>query len=460
MKNSLPMKMVRMLLLGLCGVLLLVACGENENETPPPVPPTNTPDTPQIRVTVAEAPVFAEPSTTAEVIINLFEGDRRRIVGQSPPDIVGLVYYQIDLGNRTGWIAETQVETQGNLEIVNSIDPTAIAATVLAQEPTATPQLPTPSPSPTFQPSATSSIPLARVDVSRALVFDTPSRAANTLVTLFEGEQFRAVSVSQPNALGDVFYEVELGSQTGWVLSSQVEIIGDVGQLAVIDPSEFTTPTEVSDSVSTDPTASSTSDSSPTLAPLSATRDPDVSTVTPSATLPATSDAPFAIREFEPPPLTIDVPASWEAIHVLVPVANGIAAGNVAMSVYEGPLPDEMQGTIWIIWGFPNIVNPLGEFDLWADGLQLLRGLMFNQCNIGIDTKREYDVGNQTGVGTIYSAVDCPEGDDIAGYFTALQVEGGNYAFFTGVQPVGRASEGTVYLQEILDTVQFQDLEN
>jgi hypothetical protein len=451
--NSLHIKRLRPVTVWLVLLLILLACGgeDDSGSNGATEQPSDTPNAPFVRVTADSAPVFAEPVTSSEVIITLFEGDLRRILNQSPPDVVGLRYYQLDLGNRTGWIAETQVELLGDMSLVVVLNPTPIAPTQMATPAIeATIETPTTTPAPTQTPT----IPVARVNVSRAIVFTLPSRSSETLVTLFEGEQFVASSVTEPNNLGDVFYEIELGTQRGWVLNSQIEILGDPTLLTVVDPNDV----QVLDEPTPEPTT--IAQATPEATPTSVLTNPDDSTLEPTATPVATSSSPLDIQVFEPPPLSIDIPAEWDAIHVLVPVANGIAAGNVAMSVYEGSLGNGLTGTIWIIWGFPNVLNPRGEADLWSDGLQLLRGLLFDGCNIGIDAKRDYVVGSLPAVGTIFSAVDCPEGDDIAGWFAALRVSGGNYAFFMGVQPVDRVGEGIAQLQPVIDSVVFEDLDS
>ncbi|NJL93522.1 MAG: hypothetical protein HC915_07205 [Anaerolineae bacterium] len=62
-------------------------------------------------------------------------------------------------------------------------------------------------------------------------------------------------------------------------------------------------------------------------------------------------------------------------------------------------------------------------------------------------------------VGTIYSASPCQDQRDFAGFFAALQVEGGNFAFFVSVEPLQPASllsEGLREIQTMLDTIVFE----
>src|SRR5688572_29174993 len=97
-------------------LLLLAACGDDKPEDKPTLTPSDTPTlTPsatlsitevvasptsavvQIRVTAEEAPIFEAPNTSASVIISLFAGDVREVLGKSAPDVVGITYFQIDL---------------------------------------------------------------------------------------------------------------------------------------------------------------------------------------------------------------------------------------------------------------------------------------------------------------------------------------------------------------------------
>jgi hypothetical protein len=65
-------------------------------------------------------------------------------------------------------------------------------------------------------------------------------------------------------------------------------------------------------------------------------------------------------------------------------------------------------------------------------------------------------VGGHEATGTLFSAVDCEGEPDTAGYFAALQVEGGNYAFFFAVEPPGAFADQLPALQAILDSVRFE----
>jgi len=166
-------------------------------------------------------------------------------------------------------------------------------------------------------------------------------------------------------------------------------------------------------------------------------------------------------RSDKPPPLTIDLPAGWGEEHIVLPVNSGIGIYNVALSVYQGPLPEGMSGIIWIVWGFPDLVDisvPEEEFPMWAEGLQYLTTLIHHACSQLVpysDSRQDFTIGDQTAVGAYYAATECGEQTDMAGWFAALKVYNGNYAFYTGVEPVERTQDGLPYLQEILDSVEF-----
>lgn len=100
--------------------------------------------------------------------------------------------------------------------------------------------------------------PRARVTVSRASVYLIPDREAPTISTLVEGDELPITGQTPPDALGTIFYFVQIGDQFGWILSSQVETSGNVASLPVLeDP--FSNPVQ-SDNASPD-TDSDTLDS-------------------------------------------------------------------------------------------------------------------------------------------------------------------------------------------------------
>ena len=84
-----------------------------------------------------------------------------------------------------------------------------------------------------------------------------------------------------------------------------------------------------------------------------------------------------------------------------------------------------------------------GELNLWADGVQILRGsLVGSSCNLGLDEQRTFSVGGHEGVGTYYAAVGCADETDTTGWFAALRMDEGSYAFFTAVEHSTLAERG------------------
>ncbi len=129
---------------------------------------------------------------------------------------------------------------------------------------------------------------------------------------------------------------------------------------------------------------------------------------------------------------------------------------SIPLTIYFGPLSDSVQGYIYLYWGFPNVVDFDGTFNLWADGVQILRGsLVGPSCNLGLDEQMTFSVGGHEGVGTYYAAVGCADETDTTGWFAALRVDQGSYAFFTAVEPFDALIAQRGALQAILDTVEF-----
>ena len=77
-------------------------------------------------------------------------------------------------------------------------------------------------------------VPMARVTTSRAAIYVNPDRDAPIVQSLVEGDTLSITAQTPPDALGSIFYSVQIGDQFGWVLSSQVETSGDVASLPVV----------------------------------------------------------------------------------------------------------------------------------------------------------------------------------------------------------------------------------
>jgi hypothetical protein len=59
-------------------------------------------------------------------------------------------------------------------------------------------------------------------------------------------------------------------------------------------------------------------------------------------------------------------------------------------------------------------------------------------------------------VGAFYQASECKEESDTSGWFAALLVDDGTFAFYTAVEPWSALADQRVALQSILDTVVFK----
>jgi hypothetical protein len=223
-----------------------------------------------------------------------------------------------------------------------------------------------------------------------------------------------------------------------------------------------TTTVEVATAVANRPTATPRASLIPTLTPDLAS----TSQLAPTATdIIPTPTGPTPIPELQPgfaPPLAVTLPEGWRTAHILVPMNTVYFRGELPISIYRGPLGSDVVGTLWIAWGFPNVTSPTGSVNLYGDGVQLLRGMIFDSqtCEIGLGgEQRDYQVGGLAAVGTIYSAVNCEGSTDIAGFFAVLEVGGGNFAFFVGVEPVTATDVGLPQMQAILDSIVFEDAE-
>lgn len=188
-------------------------------------------------------------------------------------------------------------------------------------------------------------------------------------------------------------------------------------------------------------------------------------TLTPSAGITLTSTQTPVVITIEPltgqrvePPLDITLPAGWETVGYDVMLLQDMGELRpVPLAVWRGPVTGG-TGTLVLLWGFPNAINPLPEdgtpmpvaldpmtgqlvvpanatpiIDLWSDGLRLLRAAVIEEgCNISTDLRRPYVVGGKDGIGTIFSAVDCPDPDMLPtrGFFAGVQEKDLNFVFY------------------------------
>ena len=307
----------------------------------------------------------------------------------------------------------------------------------------ASPPLQEPSPTPAAQ---------AVIAVDRAVVFAAPERSAPPLTYLFERERVPVLGQSADGRFVQVFVD---GTVEGWVLRAQVEIEGGDGAVPVIGAASPTaarqaaTPTPTPQ-VTRTPRASATATTAPSPAPsaiaLSPTAAAPIDEVDLPSVLPGTA-----------PPLAITLPDDWQALDLLVPLRtfDGVHH-SVPLSIYVGPLPGGATGYVYLYWGFPYTVEVTGAFNLWADGVQILRGsLVGDSCNLGLYEQQAFEIGDRQGVGAYYQASECGDETDTAGWFTALRVGRGHFAFYTAVEPWSSLAEHEDALQAILDSVEF-----
>lgn len=447
--------------LGLFGMLLLLAaCGDN-SETTSPSATVSPPAAPQVRITVSEALVFSIPLRDSTILFRLIEGDQAPVIAKTAPDELGVVWYQVVRGESFGWIAGSQVEPIGDVANLPTVPDSIWAATSTPLDPTL---LAPPSLTPTLSP------PQGEIIPTEIQLYDRPDTASPVIGRLLAGEVVDLLGQS-----GSFYLVGEEKRVLGWAQAADLNLIGDLASIPPLANEDELAVSIIQTPLPASPTmAISPSPASATIPPTSTPRftpsaSPDLASTAlqaPTATeiLPSPTITPSLTPEVLftvgiAPPLTIDIPEGWQVAHLALPINNAYIQGNLPFSVYRGPLPSGGTGTIWLIWAFPNITSPSGQLNLYADGVQLLRSLVFDgtSCNIGLGAEqRSYKIGDQDAIGTIFSAVDCEESGDIAGFFAALQVDGNNFAFFAGVEPVENVNAGSDDLQAIFQTVQFE----
>ncbi|MEP7285750.1 MAG: hypothetical protein ABI947_08280 [Chloroflexota bacterium] len=274
-------------------------------------------------------------------------------------------------------------------------------------------------------------------------------------------------------------------------------VVPPTTQAAIIDPSRTAlptltpsaVPTRIVQAVQTAVSAGSTPPAAtqppqappPTQIAASATQIQPTST---SALLAVTANVSFtplptqaALSPGIAPPLDIKLPDSWRGAYYVLPIRDALIQMSMNMAIYKGPVKNGGIGTIVILWGFPSIgpmptIGPAGPTPtlapslatpmsyqmqlLWGDGLRLLQGTVVGlMCNVGRYEQLTFTVGGQPGVGAYYNVSKCPDEPDTAGWFVGLNQFGGNYLFYTYVEPIEAYNEGRGDLQKILDTVVF-----
>jgi hypothetical protein len=349
-----------------------------------------------------------------------------------------------------------------------------------------------------FDPNATATIspmddPIIQVVAAEAPLWLSPQEGAAEAGRLLQGETADILGKTETSE--QVFYLIgREGTVMGWIPESDVLAQGNVGEVPLFSIEEALAavlPTQVvalqpsglpTQTLTQTPTATQPS-RTPTLTPppVTPSASPDLAgtaqaaptatdlPITATATSESTAEAPEPTSEPQiergvPPPFTLELPEGWGAAHVFVPVSSEFVQGTLPVSLYQGTLTGGGEGFIWVVWSFPTLVDlGSGELSLYADGVQILRGVIFdsNACTISLGSeRRQHTVGGLEAVGTIFSITDCPDASDAAGYFATLNVEGENFVFIVGVESLSATDTGLPQLQAILDTVQFQIVES
>ena len=291
----------------------------------------------------------------------------------------------------------------------------------------------------------------AVIAVERAVVFPTPDRNAEPLTYLYERERAPVIGQSPDG----VFLLVVVDDQQGWILRAQADISGDIATVPVTGSLQPPTPTNT-----LFPIASATPVIMPTRTQVPTDTPTPEATLAPDSTLPAATpqaQAPVMLPGV-PPPLEITLPDGWETVDLTVPLRTfDNETHDVPMTIYFGPLDNNVNAFIYLYWGFPNTVDWVtGEYNLWADGVQILRGsLVGDTCNLGVYDQQTFMVGGQEGVGAYYQAADCQGENDTAGWFATVRVNSGTFAFYVAVEPWDARTAQRDNLQAILDSVTF-----
>ncbi len=436
-------------------LIFLAACG-GDNTTTDRKPATNAVQdsafyTVQLRVSVPQASIFSQPDRNAAVVYNLVQGDVVTAVGRSDADVLGTIFYAVEIGDVPGWVTETQVDAQGDTSRLITIplvafDPVAVADSNAPP----TPGLGV----------------VARAYGPNAPIYASPDTTSNVIRMAGETETLEVAFVTG-YTLETRYFGVRLASGFGWVDERDFLISGDISTLA---PVAIGAPTPTLSVPTTTPTPTATLSASATLSSASVTTNESTPlNSNPNTAVPATprpSNTPTStptaasIRAIEPPPITITLPTGWESAHITIPLSSALASDTLNLSLYEGPLATAERGYIWVLWRFDLLLDANGELSLWPNALLYLRSVLFAGCNIGVypEQRRPYAIGNQTGTGTIFSAVGCgPDAPDVAGWLVAMPLGTENYLFYIGISPAEDVAQARTELQTILDSIRFVD---
>lgn len=495
--NSLRIAFVLLLL------LLLSACdednGNDDGNNSVPTPDAQLANIVELRVDVGRATAFNIPDRNGAEVFTLVEGDRIEAGGRSEPDALGTVFYVVRFGDRSGWIAETQVEVlRGDVETLLLVPSDAFALNVIEETEQAQARTPDNNDDLVFQ-------VFAQAVVDDAVVYESPDLESAVLRTVSAGTQLEIIASTIPDAEGLIFYGIRLQPQgQGWVTNRMFEHIGDLTlRQQVVLESSVLTPTPTLAPAQATALAAMPSDTpippsstpviiGPTLPPeganltptttltpfggadiagqagdtdslITATRTPDATATPLSSPTPLPTSTPRTIRPAEPPLLTIELPAGWQEGHVLLPLVSSIYLDTeIVLSVYEGPLSDGATGRISVLWRFPPLLPSSEELSLWPNAVLYLRSLLFSDCTHGIyespnpAARERFPIGGIEAEGAWFSVVNCLDGSpDVRGWFVTLQAEGENYAFYMTVEPVEGSDRALTELQAITQSIRF-----
>ncbi len=293
----------------------------------------------------------------------------------------------------------------------------------------------------------------AIIAVERAPVFPVPDRNATPLTYLFEREQI----LVQGRTEDWRYLQIEIDETAGWILRVQVELAGDLAIVPITDRAP-TTPTVTFTPFAPSPVPGSAATRTPlpTGTPAGTPFPPGTASAQP--TLGAENDAALTVLPGVPPPVELTLPEDWEQVHFVVPFRTFDGeVHDVPLTIYFGPLPDGATGFIYLYWGYPYTVDYVtGEYNLWADGVQILRGSLVGEtCNLGLYDQETFTVGQREGPGAFYQTSECEGETDTSGWFVAVRAFDGSFAFFTAVEPWDALSENRLFLQRILDSARF-----
>lgn len=242
----------------------VVANATDTNRPPsstPSITPTLDPNNLIGSISVSSAALLEEPSRISEQVGRAFEGDRVEILGRFTAQS-GEVFYLVQVGSLNGWALQSQVRIPpGADEIAAVVTLTATPTATASSTPTATATATdTATATATLDPDSLN----GTVSVGVASILAAPDRNSQSMGRGLEGDEVQILGQFETDA-GELFYLVQLGNVTGWVLQRQVRIPPGANEVArFVTPTNTPTPSITPTSTpSTTPTASASPTSSP-----------------------------------------------------------------------------------------------------------------------------------------------------------------------------------------------------